>query len=145
MQINHSLYPKRYSFFSFFFKDFIYLFWERGEGREKKERNIYVWLPLACPQLGTQPATQASALTGNWTKDPLVHRPAFNPLSHINQGKALFFYHIKSALSHMVATSHMWLLSTWNVASLNWNIQLSFYEKHTLEFQRFSTNKENVK
>ena len=33
-----------------FFKDFIYLFLERGEGREKeRERNINVWLPLALP------------------------------------------------------------------------------------------------
>ena len=32
------------------FKDFIYLFLERGEGREKKkERNINVWLPLMHP------------------------------------------------------------------------------------------------
>ena len=39
------------------FKDFIYLFLERGEGREKeRERNINVWLPLATthwPLLGT--------------------------------------------------------------------------------------------
>ena len=38
------------------------LFPERGEGRE---RNINVWLPLTCPQLGTWPTTQACALTGN--------------------------------------------------------------------------------
>ena len=37
----------------FFKKDFIYLFLERGEGREKeRERNINVWLPLTHPQLG---------------------------------------------------------------------------------------------
>ena len=70
----------------FFFKDFIYLFLERGEGKEKEtEGNINVWLPLACPLLGTWPATQACALTGNQTSDPLIHRPAFNPLSHISQ------------------------------------------------------------
>ena len=33
-----------------FLKDFIYLFLERGEGREKeREENINVWLPLAHP------------------------------------------------------------------------------------------------
>ena len=49
-----------------FFKDFIYLFSEREEGREKeRERNINVWLPLAHPQLGTWPTTQVCALTGN--------------------------------------------------------------------------------
>ena len=53
----------------FFFKIlFIYLFLDRGERREKeRERNINVWLPLACLLVGTWPATQACALTGNWT------------------------------------------------------------------------------
>ena len=33
-----------------FFKDFIYLFLERVEGKEKeRERNINVWLPPTCP------------------------------------------------------------------------------------------------
>ena len=57
----------------FFRKDFIYLFSERGEGKEIEwERNINVWLPLTCPLLGTWPTTQACALIGNWTSDPLV-------------------------------------------------------------------------
>ena len=42
-------------------------------------------LALTCPQLGTWPTTQACALTGNRTGDPLVHRLALNPLSHISQ------------------------------------------------------------
>ena len=55
----------------FLFKDFIYLFLERGGGREKeRERNIHVWLLLTCPLLGTWPSTQACALTGNRTRDP---------------------------------------------------------------------------
>ena len=46
---------------------------ERGEERGKeRERNINVWLPLTCPPLGTWPATQACAPTGNRTSDPLV-------------------------------------------------------------------------
>ena len=40
---------------------FIYLFLERGEGKEKD----IVWLPLAHPPLGIWPTTQAYALTGN--------------------------------------------------------------------------------
>ena len=54
-------------FLSFFFKDFIYLFLERGEGEEKREgeRNINVWLPLMRPHPGSWPATQACASTGN--------------------------------------------------------------------------------
>ena len=47
----------------------MYLFLERGIGREKeRERNIDQ-LPLIYPQLGTWPATQASALTSNQTGD----------------------------------------------------------------------------
>ena len=62
------------------------LFLQRGERREKdRKRNINVWLPLVCPQMGTWPATQACALTGNLTSDPLVFRPAFNPLTHTSQ------------------------------------------------------------
>ena len=61
--------------YSFIFKDFIN-FLERGEGKEKeRERNVNVWLPLMTPLLGTWPATQACALTGNQTGDPLVRRP----------------------------------------------------------------------
>ena len=48
----------------------IYLFLERGEGREKeRERNSNVWLPLTSPQLGIWPATQACALTENRTSN----------------------------------------------------------------------------
>ena len=67
------------------------LFLERGEWREK-ERNINVWLPLVCPLLGTWPATQACALTGNRTGDSLVHRPALNLLNHTIQGYMREFF-----------------------------------------------------
>ena len=50
------------------------------------EGNINVWLPLTCPLLGTWPATQACALTGNLTSDPLVRRPGLNPLWYTSQG-----------------------------------------------------------
>ena len=45
-----------------------------------------MWLPLACPLLRTWPATQACALTGNRTGNPLVHRLTLNPLSQTSQG-----------------------------------------------------------
>ena len=71
---------------------FIYLFLERREGKQKeRERNISVWLPLTRPLLGTWPTTQACALPGNQTRDPLVRRPPLNPLSHTSQGKVGFF------------------------------------------------------
>ena len=63
----------------------LYLFLDRGEGKEW-ERNINVCLPLALSAPGTWPATQACALTGNQTSDPLVHRPVLSPLSHTSQG-----------------------------------------------------------
>ena len=75
----------------FFFRLFIYLFLERGERREKEERNINVWLPLVCPLLGTWTAIQASALTENQTGDSLVCRPALNPLGHTSQGLDCIF------------------------------------------------------
>ena len=81
------------------FKDFIYLFLERGEGKEKgRERNINVWLPPACPLVGTWPATRACALTGNQTGNPLVCRRALNPLSHTNQGQEMDFIHCSEEL-----------------------------------------------
>ena len=76
-------------------KDFIYLFLQTGEGREKeRERNINVWLPLVCPHLGIRPTTQAGALTGNQTSNPSVLRPALNPLSDSSQGYLAFFISI---------------------------------------------------
>ena len=77
-----------------FFKDFIYIFLERGEGRERgretamSERNRNISrLTLAHLRPVTRPTTQARALTGNWTSDFLVCRMAPNPLSHSSQGE----------------------------------------------------------
>ena len=53
---------------------------------KERQRNINVWLPLTRPLLGTWPATQACAPTGNGTSDPLVGKLALNPLSHTCQG-----------------------------------------------------------
>ena len=75
-----------------YLNDFIYLFLERGEGKEKKrERNINVWLPLMHHLLGTWPETQACTLTRNQTGDPLLHSPVLNPLSHTSQGPNVTF------------------------------------------------------
>ena len=66
------MYPRNSEYH--FKKDFIYLFLQRGEGKEKeKETIINMWLPLSCPMLGTWPATQACAPNGNQTRNPLGH------------------------------------------------------------------------
>ena len=49
-----------------------------------------MWLPPARTSLGSWPATQACALAGNWTSNPLVCRPVLNPLSHTSQGIHFF-------------------------------------------------------
>ena len=80
----------------FIFLDFTYLFLGGKGGRETSMWERYIhWLPLACPQLGTWPAPHACALTGNWTSDLLVHRPALNPLIHTSQGWLIFFFLIE--------------------------------------------------
>ena len=54
------------------------------------ERNISVWLPLEHPQLGTWPATQAYALTGNRTGN--LWFTGLNPLRHTSQGSLSPFH-----------------------------------------------------
>ena len=67
---------------------YLFIFREReGEREEEKPQCV----PLVCPPLGTWPATQACALTGNRTVDSLVHRLALNPLSHTSQGEDVYF------------------------------------------------------
>ena len=88
---SHSVWKS--NFISLFFLKvclFIYLFLERGGERE---RNINVWLPLVCPLLGDLAfnATQTWARTGNRTSDPLVCRPALNPLSYTSQAQLYLF------------------------------------------------------
>ena len=68
------------SFFPFF-KILFYLFLERerkGEREGEKHpctRDNIDQLPLTRPQLGSWPASQACALTGDRTSNLLVHRP----------------------------------------------------------------------
>ena len=80
IQETQSLYLTPRKVFFCIFKNILFIFIDRGEGREKEEeRNINVWLPLMQPQ--------ACALTGNRTNDSLVHRPALNPLSYTSQAR----------------------------------------------------------
>ena len=94
----------------FCFKDFIYLFLDRGEGRKREgERNINVWLPLTRPLLGTWPASQACALTDNRTGDCLVRRLALSPLSHTSHGSPNIFFVFVCVLPDSSIAKPLWL------------------------------------
>ena len=70
----------------FFLKKILFIFRQRGrEGEREGEKHQCVAAPHV-PLLGTWPATQARAPTGNRTSDPLVYRPVLNPLKHTSQG-----------------------------------------------------------
>ena len=73
--------------FFFFLRFYLFIFREWGREGEREGEKHHVWLPLEQPLLGTRPTTQACALTANQTGNPLVCRPALNPLSHTSQGK----------------------------------------------------------
>ena len=49
----------------FIFFNILFIFREGKGGEREREKNINVWLPPAHPLLGTWPATEACALTGN--------------------------------------------------------------------------------
>ena len=80
---------------------FLYLFLERGR-EAKREGEKHNQLPLACPQQETWASTQAYALTGNRTGDPLVHRMTPNPLSHTSQGSQ-FIFHQRAVSVHFTS------------------------------------------
>ena len=85
-----------YTYFFFlesFFIIIIFYFQTRGrEGEREGEKHQCVVASCTPPTGGaTWPATQACALIGNQTGDPLVHRPVLNPLSHASQGYTDFY------------------------------------------------------
>ena len=75
------------SLYIYIFKDFVYLFLERGrEGEREGERHQCV--VASYPLMRTWPITQAHALTGNRTGNPVVCRPVLHPLSNTSQGNS---------------------------------------------------------
>ena len=68
----------------FFFKDGIY-FLEGGRGREGEKHQCVV--ASRVPTSGDLASNPGMCLTGKPINDPLVRRPALNPLSHTRQGK----------------------------------------------------------
>ena len=66
---------------------FIYLFLDRGEGKEKEGEKRQCVVASHTPPLGIWPATHIRALTGNRTSDPFFAGwHSLNPLSHTSQG-----------------------------------------------------------
>ena len=76
-----------YFIFKFIFRE------RRRKGDRKGEKHQCAVASWASPT-GTWPTSQACALTGNQTGDPLVHRPALSPLSHTSQGDSSMLYHV---------------------------------------------------
>ena len=70
---------------------FIFIFRERVREGEREVEIHQCVVASHMPLLGTWPATQACALTGNWTSDPVVLRPALDPLSHTGECCMLLF------------------------------------------------------
>ena len=71
----------------FFFKIYLFIFRERGrEGERDGEKHQCVVASHTAPTGDLDHTTQACTLTGNWTGNPLVHRPALNTLNHTRQG-----------------------------------------------------------
>ena len=72
-------------FFLFFFFKVLFIF--RGKGGRKRGRTTSMCGYLSCaPYWGTWPTTQACALTGNQTSNPLLRRPILSPLIYTNLG-----------------------------------------------------------
>ena len=82
--LNYVQFP--YSFLiTSFFKDFVYIFLERGEGRQRKREKHNFGCLLHIPQLGL---AHNPGMCPDWESDlwPLLCRPALHQLSHVGQG-----------------------------------------------------------
>ena len=101
-----------YIYFLIFKIFYLYIFRERGreDGRETSMCGCLFCAPL----LGTWPTIQACALTGNWTTDPLVHRPALSPLSHTCQGRSTFWW-CSQSLDQCLSPRGNWHPCRWGI------------------------------
>ena len=94
------------------FLNYLFIFRE-GRGRKRgrptlmHERNIS-WPPLARPQPGTRPKTQACALTRNWTGELLAWGMTPNPVNHTSQGSGISFIIRKNVLKKRKCKITMW-------------------------------------
>lgn len=101
----------------FFFKNTLLIFY-KGRNEEEKhqcESVTLIYCLLYAPLPGIEAATQAYALTGNGTSNPLVHRTTPSQLSHTSQG-----------ISFVVEKKHEWLFQ-----GRGWREEGSLYKKKT--------------
>ena len=92
--------------------------------REEKEGKHQCVVASSAHSTGDWLKTQACALTGNWTSDPLVHRPVLNPLSHTSQGQENFYFKELLLGSHTVI--FMWKCFV-DYKIYNKNVKAYFY------------------
>ena len=70
---------------------FMYLFLERGREGEREGEKYHCVVASPTPSTGDLAATQACALTGNQTSDPLVCSQVLSPPRHTSQSRELTF------------------------------------------------------
>ena len=100
---------------------FIYLFLERGEGREGERERNNSRLLLTCPQPGTWGTIEARALARNWTGNISVYGMMPIPLSHNRQGYFFPFWDGRyEVIIHFIER----LGSNWELCP--WNLLLKF-------------------
>ena len=101
---------------------FIFIFRQRGrEGEREGEKHQCVVASHASPT-GDSAATQACALSGNWTSNPLVHRLALDPLTH---QPGLFVSWNRPVLLYIFLLELFWLHPI-DCGSLCFHFHLSF-------------------
>ena len=98
---------------------YLFIFRERGREREREREKHQCVVASHTPPTGgtTWVATQACAMTGNRTGDPLVHGLVLNPLSHTSQGKSSDSCQptidtiIQATITHAWISVSAWLLT----------------------------------
>ena len=101
--------------FIFILKRFyLFIFRERGrEGKREGEKHLCEReTPTGCllyaPWPGTEPATQAHTLTGNWARSFSLCRMTPNQPSHAAQGCFVFMLHIQVKEYSICLSLHDW-------------------------------------
>ena len=70
----------------FFFRFYLFIFREQGREGERKGEKHQCVVASCAPPTGDLGCNPGMCPTGNQTGDPLVPRPALNPLSHTSRG-----------------------------------------------------------